>query len=59
MIDDDDEDDCGELGRMRNGSETEVLGEILLQFHLVHHLHHEPTWTRTRAAVVESRLLTT
>jgi hypothetical protein len=37
--------------------ETEVLGEILLQCHFVHHKSHM-AWDRTRAAAVGSRRLT-
>jgi hypothetical protein len=34
---DDDDEDCGALGEMRIGKETEGLGENLPQCHFVHH----------------------
>jgi hypothetical protein len=56
MIDDG---DCGAVGGMRIGRETEVLGENLPQCRFVHHKSHM-TWpgARTRAAAVGSRRLT-
>jgi hypothetical protein len=37
MIDDD---ECGTVGEMRIGKETEVLEENVLQCHFVHHKSH-------------------
>jgi hypothetical protein len=37
MIDDD---ECGAVGGMRIGRETEVLGENVLRWHYVHHKSH-------------------
>jgi hypothetical protein len=34
------DDDCGAIGGMRIGRETEVLGENLSQRHFVHHKSH-------------------
>jgi hypothetical protein len=38
-----DDGDCGAVGGMRIGGETEVLGENLPQCHFVHHKSHM-TW---------------
>jgi hypothetical protein len=35
-----DDGDCGAVGGMRIGGETEVLGENLAQYHFVHHKFH-------------------
>jgi hypothetical protein len=43
---------------MMIGRETKVLGENLPQCRFVHHKHHMPVRTRTRAAAVESQRLT-
>jgi hypothetical protein len=37
------DDECGAVGGMRIGRETEVLGEILPQCHFVHH-ESDMTW---------------
>jgi hypothetical protein len=39
MMVDDDDDECGAIGGMF-GTETEVLGENLLQWRFVHHKCH-------------------
>jgi hypothetical protein len=57
MIDDG---DCGAIGGMKIGRETEVLGENLPQCHFVHHKSHmtRPGLEPGRAAAVGSQLIT-
>jgi hypothetical protein len=52
------DDDCGEIGGIKIGMGTEVLGENLPQRHFVHHKSHVTTRVWTRAAAVGSQRLT-